>query len=307
MQTKGNLFLEAMGSLGAPPPQPMQLPQNLSVSNQLQAVVGDDDKKKKKKEEPYDMGAEMRLTAKKPLKYDNKTAPELIKLVAQKTGVNPNLLYSSSYQEGLNKAIVKADETEKFLKEKGWFNQDYPVSGYDLYGLDTFGGRFEEFVKKGYLPKEFANRFVRVDMENDHMKKVVDPKTGKATMVPDPQQVSSADFKTNEDALMAKAAFLRASSDTATNTAKQMGLTLDEDAANYFTMVAYNAGEGNMKKMLQKYAAAKDKKAFIENGDANWQSVHKNVSPRMKNMLIAKELLEAQQAAAAPAMPIMGQ
>lgn len=280
MQTSGNPFLAAMSS--TPP---------------------DDDKKKKKSNEPYDMGAEMRLTSKKQLRYDNKTAPELIKLVAQKTGVNPNLLYASAYQEGLNKAIAKPEETENYLKEKGWFNQDFPVSGYDLYGLDTFGGRFDEFVQKGYLPKEFSQRFTPVEMENDHMKKVVDPKTGKVTMVPDPQLVRSADFKTNEDALMAKAAFIRASNDTTAEEAKKLGLTLDQDAANYFTMVAYNAGEGNMKKMLQKYAAAKDKKAFIEKGDANWQSVHKNVGPRMKNMLIAAELLADNQPAQPPIIP----
>lgn len=276
-------------AMSGTPTEP-QVPQNLSMSDGLKSVFEDGGKKKKK--EPYDMGAEMRLTYNRPMKYDNKTAPEIVKSVAAKLGVNPQLLYSSAYQEGLNKAITKPEETEKYLQSKGWFNKDYPVSGYDMYGLDTFGTRFNEFVQKGYLPQEFKDRFVPVNMDNDHTKKVKDPKTGKIVVVPDPQKVVSADFKTNEDALMAKAAFLRASSDAAMNTAKSMGIILDPDAANYFTMVAYNAGEGNMKAMLKKYAAAKDKKAFIEKGDAAWQSVHANVSPRMKNMAIAAEFLK---------------
>lgn len=240
---------------------------------------------KKKKGDPIE--DEMRLGYKKKFAYDDKNVNEVVSGVAKRSGVNPAMLFTSSFQEGMNKQIFKREETEKNLKDKGWFNEQFPVSGYDFYGLDTFGDKFEGLVKKGYLTEDFNKNFSKVQIENDHMKK--DPKTGK--MIPDPQLVTSADFKTNESALMAKAAMLRDIQDTVGSLAKDRGIELDEDAANYFTLVGYNAGEENAGKMLDKYASAKDKKSFIEKGDANWQSVHKNVSPRMSRMKLAAQLL----------------
>lgn len=233
------------------------------------------------------MAKEMRILYKKNLKYDNRPAYQVARDVAKKTGVNPSLLFSSSFQEGFNKAIAKPDETEKYLQEKGWFNKDFPVSGYDLYGLDTFGSRADEFIKKGYLPADFKNRYSTVELENDHMKK--DPKTGK--MIPDPQVVLSADFKTNEDALMAKAAFLRAEADTVKNYATEKGIPLDDDSLNYFTLASYNAGFGNAKSMLDEFATATDKKKFIKEGLTSRKGVHKNILPRLENIPIATELL----------------
>lgn len=234
------------------------------------------------------MAKEMRILYKKNLKYDNRPAYQVAREVAQKAGVNPSLLFSSSFQEGFNKAIAKPDETEKYLQEKGWFNKDFPVSGYDLYGLDTFGSRADEFIQKGYLPADFKSRYNVVELENDHMKK--DPKTGK--MIPDPQVVLSADFKTNQDALMAKAAFLRAESDAVKDYAKQKGIELDDDAANYFTLASYNGGFGNAKKMLDEYSESQDKQKFIKEGLTSRKGVHKNIFTRLENMTVAKSLLE---------------
>lgn len=250
--------------------------------------AGDDPK------DPNPFAKEMRVLFNRKFKYDNKTPKDVITSVAKKTGVNPYLLFSSSFQEGMNKALAKPDENENYLKSKGWFNEQFPVSGYDVYGLDTFGGRFDEFVKKGYLPAEFKDRFTPIDIENDHMKSVKDPVTGKISRVPDPQLVKSADFKSHEDALMAKAAYLRSATDSVKNYAAKKGITLDENAANYFTLAAYNSGEGNAFKMLDKYKLSSDKKSFIEKGDPSWQRVHVNVAPRMQNMIVAQELLNQQ-------------
>lgn len=233
------------------------------------------------------MAKEMRILYKKGFKYDNKPAYQVTRNAALKSGIDPALLFASSFQEGMNKAIAKPDETEKYLQEKGWFNKDFPVSGYDFYGLDTFGSRADDFIKKGYLPSDFKNRYTNVEMENDHMKK--DPKTGK--MIPDPQVVMSADFKTNEDALMAKAAFLRAESDSVKDYAKKKGIPLDDDSLNYFTLASYNAGFHNAQAMLDEFAKAKDKKKFLKEGLTSRKGVHKNISPRLQNMLLAKQLL----------------
>lgn len=244
-------------------------------------------------EDPPDtpMGKEMRILYNRGFKYDNKPAAGVVKSAAMRTGINPALLFSSAFQEGMNKALAKPDETETYLRGKGWFNKDYPVSGYDLYGLDTFGSRADEFINKGYLPADFKNRYTTVEMENDHMKK--DPKTGK--MIPDPQVVLSADFKDNESALMAKSAFLRAEMDSVQDAAKKRGIKLDDDSLNYFTLASYNAGLSNAEAMLDEYASAKDKKKFIKEGLTKRKGIHKNISPRLQNMKLAKQLLNEKE------------
>lgn len=237
----------------------------------IQNNVGDP--KPKKKEEPkYDPIKEMNVLSAKPLKYDNnKTSVEVVKSAAEKTGINPALLFSSAFQEGMNRAIARPDEiSEAYLTAK--IGQDFPVDGFYNYGLDTFGTKFKKYIDKGYLTEDFASQF--------HPYEAVNEKG---------ETVTTAAFKNNEAALMAKAAMLRDIQDTVNDFAKQKGVELDENAANYFALVAYNSGEENAQKMMEKYAKAKDKKAFIEKGDVNWQKVHKNISPRMKSMLAALE------------------
>lgn len=262
----------------------MQTPQNsvqsdpnaiptVAVSeNSVLKQLSDDGGKKKK----YDSGEEMRQLYKRPLKYDsNKPAVEVVRSAAARAGINPALLFSSSFQEGLNKAIADPDnvsEAYNMALKKDKELSGYPVDGFYNYGTDTFGTRIKELSK--YLPKDFEGRYRLFDAVNERGEKV-----------------KTAAFKTNEDALVAKSAFIRAEADAISEYAKSKGIPLDEDALNYFTLAAYNSGSGNARKMLEKFAAAKDKKAFLEAGDASWQKVHKNISPRMKNMAIAAELL----------------
>jgi hypothetical protein len=91
---------------------------------------------------------------------------------------------------------------------------------------------------------------------------------------------------------MAKAAMFRASLDDVNEYAKSKNIDLDDEAKNYFTLVSYNGGFGNARKMLDKYSKAKDKKSFVTNGDSEWMKIHRNVSPRISNMVIAQKLLE---------------
>jgi hypothetical protein len=226
-------------------------------------------------EDPKDVIAEeMRVLYKRPLRYNNNiSAIDTARSAAAKAGINPALLFSSSFQEGFNKAIAKPDEvSEAYLKAK--IGSDFPVDGFYNYGLDRFGERYEDFTKRGYLPQDFGQRVKIYDAVNEKGEKI-----------------KTAAFKTDEDALIAKAAFIRAEADDIQNYAKQKGIDLDEAAQNYFTMAAYNSGAGNARKMLEKYAAAKDKAAWLESGDAEWQKVHKNVAPRLKHMKLATELL----------------
>jgi hypothetical protein len=230
---------------------------------------GDDPKPK------YDPIAEMKILSARKLKYDgDKTPVDIIKSVSQRTGVNPAFLYSSAFQEGMNKAINDPDEiSEAYLTAK--VPQEFPVDGFWNYGLDTFGTKYPDLVKKGYLKEDFAQQFKTYDAMNELH-----------------EPIQTAAFRNNESALEAKAAMLRDIQDTVDGYAKNKKLTLDEKAKQYFTLVAYNSGEGNANKMMDKYVAAKDKKAFIEKGDENWMRVHKNVSPRMASMLAANELFK---------------
>jgi len=273
---------------------------------------GIDDPKKKKVPTKAE---EMKVLYKKPFKYDNKPAHELTRTVAEKMGVDPSMLFSSAFQEGLNQYLSNPDAVEKTMQKEGWYNKDYPVSGYETYGLDTFGSRFDEFVQKGYLPPEFKDQFNIVHATNDHMKGVVDPitkkavidpKTGKQKMIDDPQPIVTADFKTNEAALMAKAAFIKAEQESVKNYAKQKGVELSPDEINYFTLASYNSGfrPKGAQGMMDEYLTTKDKQGYLKKGSANrgWQNIHQNVAPRLETMKVVNQLY-AQNPLGVPAPP----
>lgn len=229
-------------------------------------------KKKKATASTYDPVAEMKELSTKGLLFDNNRTPiDLVKSVSQKTGINPSLLYSSAFQEGMNKAIARPDEiSEAYLTAN--VGNEYPVDGFYNYGLDTFAEKFPKYVEKGYLPEDFATNFHEYEAENELH-----------------QPIRTAAFKNNATALMAKSAMLRDIQDTVYEYAKTKNIELDDSAKQYFTLAAYNSGEGNAMKMMEKYSKAKDKKAFIEKGDSEWQKVHTNISPRMKSMTAASE------------------
>lgn len=270
-----------------------------------------DNKKKVKvsvKSAPKDIiGDEMKILVNRPLQYDNnKTAKDVINSAALKTGISPALLGSSSFQEGMNKAIVKQNDvsdaytnaTQGKLEYKGQkpltaqgalIQKDYPVDGFGSYGLDTFGQRYQDLKK--YLPKDFEGRFKTYEAYNDQTKP--DP-NNPGKRIPDPQKITTAAFRSNEDALVAKGAMLKQAADEIDQMAAKKGIKLDEKAKNYLTLATYNSGEGNAKIMLEEYAKAKDKNDFIDNGRTSRQGVHKNIHQRLTRMDLANQLLSEQ-------------
>jgi hypothetical protein len=246
---------------------------------------GPDDPKPKKtvkvKAPPYDFDAEMKGAYMKPLRYDNnRPARDVVLSAAQKSGIDPSFLMASAYQEGLGKAILKPDEVSEAYENaraKGVDLKDYPVDGFYNYGVDTFGNNYAQL--KRYLPEKFEERFRLYDAKNEKG-----------------ESVKTAAFKTNEDGLIAKSAFMKMEMDNLSNYAKQKGIQLDDKAKKYFTMAAFNAGPGNAKIMIDEYAKAKDKNKFIDEGQTTRGGVHKNVSPRLKRMALAAQLLGMTQA-----------
>lgn len=235
----------------------------------------------------YDFSSELTNLGNKPMKYDNnKTATQLIKEVSNETKINPKLLYSSSWIEGMNKAVAKPDDVSEAYNtaaEAGKLDIDkFPVDGFHNYGLDTFGERYNQIKK--YLPADFDKKFTLFKGSQEQTEK--DKKLNRPG-----REVDTVAFASNKDALTAKAAMLKAEQDNVSNYAKSKGIDIDPDAMDYFTMASYNTGFGGAKKMIDEYANAKDKKSFIEKGETSLKGVHGNISKRMKIRQTADQLL----------------
>ena len=232
------------------------------------SMFGEEDDPKKK-ENPF--AKEMRVLARRKLPYDNLDSLELTRAASKQTGVNPALLLSSSFQEGMNKAIAHPDEvSEAYVNAK--IGGDFPVDGFYNYGVDKFSDYLPKI--KQYLPEGFDQRYKMYPAKNE----LGEP-------------INTVAFRTNQDALTVKGAILRDAMNEVDTYAKEKGVVLDEDAKNYFTLARYNARPETFKTMMNEYAASKDKSKFIKEGQTSKKNVHKNISPRLENMTIANELL----------------
>lgn len=217
------------------------------------------------------------------LPLDKKKVGDMIITAAKQAGVSPEVFYASAYQEGLRNAKYIGTPQDEGVEYFDAENPDpYPVNGFFHYGLDTFGDKADSMRKKGYLPADFDYQPFRAVNEKH-------------------ETVNSALFKTNQDALYAKAAYLREFQDQVLDEAKKRGVKLDGDALNYFTMSAYNGGIGNAMKMLDE-AKGKDVNEFVNKGLTTRQGVHKNIEPRMRYAKIMRDYL-AEQAAKAAIVP----
>ncbi len=188
-----------------------------------------------------------------------------------KLGIDPALGYASSMEEGMSGEFAGKDGNYKY-EQRG--TKEFPVEGSAIYGLDNFVSRFPELVKKGYLPASFKDKFTPYHS-------------------PDPGETQdSALYKTADDALAAKAAFLKSNYDEAGELAKKNKVTLSPRAKDFFALVNYNAGTGTGAKMLKDYAdngLLKDD-AFLKNRptvgkglkESSYKQVYENVINRLK-------------------------
>jgi len=220
------------------------------------------DIKKKYAKNPYVTGGREQwgeYLETKSLPFSGHTVKDAIYTAAKTTKVNPQLLYASAMEEGLREGIDQPDSvSEAYLEaigekadSKGQKKQlfdpnQFPIDGFRTYGLDTFGDQYENLKKKGYLPADFDKRFTKFKALNEIEEKK--QKAGKEF-----SYVNSAAFKTEDDALIAKAAMLRNTRDNLNNYTKKTGIPLTDKQRDFFTLVGYNAGEGNMQKMIKSY------------------------------------------------------
>ena len=261
----------------------------------LKVSTGDGDDKKPKKttkvavKKPFDWGAELKAGYKKPLKYDNNRPANEVLLEAAKEGkIDPSELMTSAWVEGMNKATADPDTVSEAYNNAAakdpTINQ-FPVDAFHNYGLDTFGNNYEALKK--YLPAGFEQRFKLYDALNEQK-----------------QPIRTAAFKSNKDALVAKAAFMNMEKDNIKSYAKKHGVELDDKAQKYFTLAAFNGGPGRARQMVDEYVKTPDKNAYIDQGLTQYGQIHKNISPRMKMLEVAKGLLAQPATPALSPMPM---
>lgn len=193
------------------------------------------------------------------------TAKNMATQVASKYGLDPATLYSSAMEEGMSGLFP--DKTGK-VDFSG--DEKHPISGYQSFGLDTFADKFPDLVKKGLLPADFASKFV---------KSVEVPKSGDNS-----KSVNSANFADTDSALQAKAAMVKDFQNQTEQYAKKNNIPLSDKGKEFFGLVGYNAGTGNMQKMMKEYQT----KGYLKNDDfttknpgTDWKQVHENISRRL--------------------------
>jgi hypothetical protein len=264
------------------------------VSGHLQTLQGDDKKKPvPPKEEPKEIpkpdyddpnsrlkyaeefskkyGPEMHGRGDTPLRVNetpdsgSASAKEMSTKAASKYGLDPATFYSSSMEEGMSGLF--GDK-----KGKVDFSGDdkHPISGYVSFGLDNFNDLYPELVKKGYLDKDFAGKF----------KKSVEP----SRKGDNKTAVNSANFVDTDSALQAKAATVKYAQDQTEEFANKNNIELSPKAKQFFSLVNYNSGQGNMQKMLSEYhkkGYLKDDKFLEKRPDENWKQPYSNVARRL--------------------------
>lgn len=241
---------------------------------------------KKDKQKKASEKVVMKGLLKDELPIDNVNVTELINTVASTTGINPSFLAANMFQEGLSNMITWNRKKKKAMLDSENFGfeatnklgeyDEYPVTGFEYYGLDTFGSKYGDLVKKGLLDKSFSERFTTKTMGNEKG-----------------QEVTTADFKTNKDAMTAKAAMIKDLAGEVDSYASKKGVKLDQRAKDYFVMSAYNGGLGNARKMMNELASSKvNPSEFIDKGMTSLKQIHKNVMPRFDKMQMISNMIE---------------
>ena len=162
---------------------------------------------------------------------------------AKEYGLDPALLYSSAMEEGASGLFKdKSGQDTKHRKpgeagyEDYYGDKEYPISGGNSFGFQTFNQRFPDLVKGGYLPKDFASKFRNKD-----------------ATIQEGKVESANDFKSVDDAMKAKAAMMKFGEDKVKDFAKEHDIKLSGKAKDFFTLAWFNGGEGGFEHRMKEY------------------------------------------------------
>jgi hypothetical protein len=191
------------------------------------------------------------------------TAKVMATKVASRYGLDPALFYSSAMEEGMSGLFPDKNGDVDFSGD-----DKHPISGYLSFGLDRFGEKYKDLMKKGYLDRDFQSKFVPSQETNDKG-----------------QKVTSANFIDTDSALQAKAAMVKDTQDHLEDFAKKGNINLSPKAKEFFTLIGYNSGEANMKKMLTEYSKngyLKDDSFIDKRPSEGWKQPWTNVARRLQ-------------------------
>ncbi len=285
----------------------------------LAAADGGGDDDKKKAPAPKDPDAYEKMMTNKwlggKLPGSDRPTYDILKQVAEETGgeISPELLGGSVAQEGGVWAYTRPNEKSGAYLNSTVDKKQFPVDAFKNYGLDNITTALPDLIKKGYLPADFGNRMKPFKASNEQDEKkyyqtlftqlqqegTIDKnakfETGNKSydMIDEKakylksqapvlgQSANTAAFKTHEDAIRAKAAFMRDFQDKVKDKITKSGAKVSKEDRDKITLVAYNAGMGNANDVIEKMAAYKGKDFWGEY-EAGHSYVKNNVNPRLK-------------------------
>ena len=147
------------------------------------------------------------------------------------------------------------------------------IGGYSHFGLDTIYDRADALIKKGYLPEDFKKRLIPKREQNEKM-----------------ENVTSANFTSLQDMITAKVAILNYGRDYVKRIAKARNIELSPEALDYFTLISYNAGEGNASEMLNKLhkEGLLEGNAFMTTDLDSYKQIDRNAKRRLQAAAMLK-------------------
>lgn len=253
-----------------------------------------------------------------------KNLVETSREVAKKLGLDPNMLTSSSLVEGVNAmfnpknkmvegGLDWASEAYFTAGNRGQLDiRKFPVDAFYYAGLDNFGPVAENLKKKGYLPKdmeyalypawnESVERSINKFVTDKNLIKTAYEGQGEAKFkamdqINDilakngvkPNQTVA--FKTPEDMIMAKGAWLKDMADQVDSYASKKKVKLTPEEKNYLIMSGYNGGAGTMQSLINDMAAGN--KEITKTGGKN-KAAHTHVKKRLDYMNYLSDIFEA--------------
>lgn len=179
-------------------------------------------------------------------RFGSSSTKDIATTAAQKVGIDPALLYTSAMIEGMSSHVKTPGQDYNY--DPSGNTSKHPVNSSADFGLDQIRSEIPRLQAKGYL-----------DTKLDYVKHI--HPQGELGSGGKPVTQNDVDFKSDEDGMAAKAAFLKDNYDQIDDVAKKNGIPLSAKARDFFALVNYNAGPGVGARMMADY----NKNGYLKN------------------------------------------